>query len=409
MPLPPTEVSSSDEPFQLRSLTLSVYLPTFLFATGQGAIFPIIALFATDLGATVAFAALVVGLRGIGMMVFDVPAGMLIGRFGERYSMVIATALLFVVALSTTVSSSLLLYAAMVFILGSSWSIWMLARLSYVSERAPIAQRGRALALMGGTTRAGHFAGPAIGGVVGVLLGLEYVFWMHALLGALATGLMFLVIRGAEDRGAAGHGSMHGRLASVLVDHRRVFLTAGVYSIALQVLRSTREAVVPLWGEGIGLDAAEIGIIFTVSSFFGMILFYPVGVVMDRFGRKWIAVPSLAVLALAMFFVPVVDSFMGLMFVGILLGLGNGMSTGINMTLAADFSPPGSRGEFLGVWRLVSDVGTASGPGVVAAIAAASSLGAAAVATGGIGIVGALVMLFLVPEPLRRNRQARSP
>ena len=40
-----------------------------------------------------------------------------------------------------------------------------------------------------------------------------------------------------------------------------------------------------------------------------------------------------------------------------LSGLGNGFSTGIFMTLGGDFAPREGRGEFLGVWRLVGDVG----------------------------------------------------
>ncbi|MEX1103250.1 MAG: MFS transporter, partial [Dehalococcoidia bacterium] len=64
------------------------------------------------------------------------------------------------------------------------------------------------------------------------------------------------------------------------------------------------------------------------------------------------------------------------------------------------------RGEFLGVWRLITDVGTAGGPLVVGVLTAAASLGAASVATGGIGLVGAAIMLFFVPEPLHRARSA---
>lgn len=89
-------------PFRLSSLGLSVYLPTFLFAVGQGAIIPIIPQFATNVGATIALAALVVGLRGIGTMVFDVPSGILIGQFGERTAMLVGTALLVVVALGAS-------------------------------------------------------------------------------------------------------------------------------------------------------------------------------------------------------------------------------------------------------------------------------------------------------------------
>ena len=46
----------------------------------------------------------------------------------------------------------------------------------------------------------------------------------------------------------------------------------------------------------------------------------------------------------------------------LLAGLANGLSSGIVMTLGTDLAPPGRRGEFLGVWRLLTDAGSVLGP-----------------------------------------------
>jgi MFS family permease len=402
MPDAPNHATTPAPPFQIRSLGLSVYLPTFLFAVGQGAVIPTIPQFATNLGASVALAAVVVGLRGVGTMIFDIPAGVLVGRFGERYAMVIGTAALALVAVGASFSSSPLVFAAFVLVMGCAWSIWLLARLSYVSDRAPVEVRGRALSLIGGTNRMGNFVGPILGGVIGATVGLEYVFWLQAGVAVLASALMFVLIRDGD--GTELHsGSIYQRLATVVVDHRQIFMTAGVATIALQVLRNSRQAVIPLWGEQIGLDPAQIGLVFGLSSGVDMLLFYPVGVIMDRFGRKWVGVPCLIILAISMALIPATHSFATLMAVGLLAGFGNGMGAGIVMTLGADFSPVIGRGEFLGVWRLIGDIGTAGGPFVIGGLTAVLSLGAASMATGGIGIAGATVMYFLVAEPLKRR------
>ncbi|MDP1956997.1 MAG: hypothetical protein Q8J75_02310 [Rhodocyclaceae bacterium] len=60
-------VAQPQKEVTLRSIGLSVYLPTLLFAVGQGAVIPIVALAAKDLGAGVAMAGLIVALRGIGV------------------------------------------------------------------------------------------------------------------------------------------------------------------------------------------------------------------------------------------------------------------------------------------------------------------------------------------------------
>jgi hypothetical protein len=86
-----------------------------------------------------------------------------------------------------------------------------------------------------------------------------------------------------------------------------------------------------------------------------------------------------------------------------LTGLGNGMGAGIVMTLGADFSPVRSRAEFLGVWRLLSDMGQLGGPLVLSVVTGLATLGIASVATGVIGLAGALVMWRFVPETLQRR------
>ena len=110
-------------------------------------------------------------------------------------------------------------------------------------------------------------------------------------------------------------------------------------------------------------------------------------------------------MAVGLIILPLTNDFAAFLVVGMLTGLGNGFGAGINMTLGADFSPDVGRGEFLGVWRLISDVGQAGGPVVISVLAGVASLGVASVASGGIGFAGAALLLAFVPETLRLNRQ----
>ena len=60
------------------------------------------------------------------------------------------------------------------------------------------------------------------------------------------------------------------------------------------------------------------------------------------------------------------------------MGLGNGISAGIVMTLGADASPSKARAQFLAGWRLCSDLGNAAGPLLISAISAVATLAVAA-------------------------------
>ena len=393
--------------FKLTSLTFSVFVPTLLFSIGQGAVIPIIPLFARELGSTIAAAALIVALRGIGQLVFDLPAGIAVSRWGDKWAMVAGTALIGVVAIGASFSDSPVTLGAFIFLMGGGWAFWQLARLAYVSETTPIESRGRALSMTGGMNRIGNFIGPVIGGFLAEFYGYEAAFWAQAIAGGAAAAVMFIVVReGTRAIEIEGLG-IGGRIVDTVATHRGTYLRAGPPVIALGLLRQARQVFLPLWGrEELMLSDSQIGLIVGASFFIDAAIFFPVGMIMDSYGRKWALVPCLLTMAVGLVLLPLTTDFWGFMVIGAITGLGNGFGSGINMTLAADFSPAIGRGEFLGAWRLVSDVGQAGGPLVISALTGVGSLTLAAVASGGIGFAGALLVLLFVPETLRMHREA---
>jgi MFS family permease len=165
---------------------------------------------------------------------------------------------------------------------------------------------------------------------------------------------------------------------------------------------------VPLWGDSIGLDVSEIGYVTSISSAVDAAMFIPAGYSLDHWGRKWTGAPSLAILALSLALLPLTENFATLAAVGVLAGIGNGLSSGLVLTMGADIAPKDAAGEFLGVWRLITDSGGAGGPLAVGAIAQALALWSACFATAGIGVAGAAVMLLLVKDTADFHR-ARPP
>jgi MFS family permease len=399
--------AQGEQRFRLSSLTFSVYLPTIFFSIGQGAVIPIIPLFARELGSTVAAAALIVALRGIGQVVFDMPAGIAVSKWGDKWAMVAGTALIGVVALGASFSQSPAVLGALIFLMGGGWAFWQLARLAYVSEIVPLEHHGRALSMTGGMNRIGNFIGPVIGGFLAEFYGFEAAFWAQACAGLAAAATMFFVV-GESTRGVYAEGEGIGkRVIGTFVTHRGIYLRAGPPIITLGLLRQARQVFLPLWGsEELLLSEGQIGLIVGASFFIDAAIFFPVGMIMDSYGRKWALVPCLLTMAVGLLLLPLTTGFWGFMLIGMLTGLGNGFGSGINMTLAADFSPVAGRGEFLGAWRLVSDVGQAGGPIVISALTGLGSLAVAAVVSGSIGLAGAALVLLFVPESLRLHRDA---
>ena len=86
------------------------------------------------------------------------------------------------------------------------------------------------------------------------------------------------------------------------------------------------------------------------------------------------------------------------------LGVGNGLSSGILLTLGADVAPQDDPAPFLGSWRTLTDAGGALSPLLVSAIAAALSLSAATAVVGVIGLAGAVAFVRWVPRFVPRAR-----
>src|SRR5690606_19763240 len=111
----------------------------------QGAIYPVIALSARNLGASIAEAGLIVALVGVGSLINNIPASLLTARFGERLAMTSA-ALLAIIALLLCVSADTpLLFGTGVFMIGMAQSVFMLARQTYLTDAVPVSMRARAL------------------------------------------------------------------------------------------------------------------------------------------------------------------------------------------------------------------------------------------------------------------------
>lgn len=386
-----------------RSLLFSVYLPSFFMSICQGSILLVIPLFALDLGASAGIAALVFSLRGLGNMSSDVPAGYAAARLGDKYTMLVGIGVMAVTGVLASQANSPMQLAAAAFLFGASMATWLLARLTHISEAVPAHQRGKAISTMAGLQRFGNLIGPVGSGFIADQFGFGYVFAGVAIISAFA---FFLVIFSVKENKRGHHEespSMMAMVPHILSAHRRIFATAGLAILLLTVLRAGRQLLIPLWGESLGLDTADIGLIVGTAAAIDMTMFPIAGFMMDNWGRKYAAIACLGLLSMGISAVPFTFSFFTLMMAALLAGLGNGLGSGINMTLGADFAPPRERGEFLGVWRLMGDSGSFAGPIAMGYIANTFVLATAFSFTAGLGVIGILIMAILVAEPLKKT------
>ena len=395
-----------EKPFTRRSLILPIYIPAFFLSVSGGLLIPTFPLYAKSFDLSLSLIGLVIAMQGAGVLIGDVPAGILLERIGRKASMLIGAAVMTLCMLGVGLAHTFSELICYQLIAGIGSALWTIARYTYLTDIIPIPERGRSMAIFGGIGRIGTFLGPVIGGYVGVRYGLRAPFFLCATI--MATNFLFCLFFIVETKrpAAAGRRQLHlKQFINVLKAHYRPLLTAGSGHVCVQTLRAGRQIIIPLYGsEALGLDVQTVGVIFSISSFVDMSMFPVAGFIMDRFGRRYAIVPCFFIFATGMAMVPFTGSYGTLLIAVIVMGFGNGLGSGTMMTTGADLAPREGTGEFLGVWRFIGDVGRATGPVIVGGIADMSGLALSAVALAGIGYTAVAIFLWLVPETLRRRK-----
>ncbi len=384
-----TDGSTSGSDFRFRDIWLVAYGPSIVSAIGHGAIMPVLALRARDLGADVSVAAAIVALAGVGMLLASLPAGALVARIGERRALVAAGFLDAAAMAVAAVTDSIAALAASVLLSGACWSLFLIARQGFMIDAVPTSHRARAMSLLGGSYRVGVLIGPLLGAGLIRLTDLTSVFWLGAAMSVSASLLTASMPDLGEEKRAAATVSGHLAVWTVITSHRRVLATLGSAVVILGMSRSLRLSLLPLWADHLGLSASTTSLIFAGAAALDVAFMWPGGWLMDTRGRRVVAVPVVLSMAIACLLLPLTTSAASVACVMALIAAGNGLGSGIVMTLGADASPVEGRSQFLGAWRLCGDIGNTGGPLLVSAVAAVAPLATACVVMGMVALAGA--------------------
>ncbi|MGQ4599873.1 MFS transporter [Nocardia sp. R6R-6] len=388
---------------RLRSLTWTVFVPMVVYGIGSGAAAPMYALRALDLGASAGLAGVVVALSGLGMVLTDLPAGRIVAVIGERGAIAVGSVFGVGGVLAAIFAPNVAVLALGMVLNGAAGAVWGLARQTYLVAVVPAGDLGRAMSTLAGSMRLGFFCGPFLGAAMVHVLGPNGALWLQLASTALA-GVAMAAIRSAD---AAGATTARISLGAVMIEHRRTLGTLGLAALLTGAARAARLALLPLWAAHIGVSASTTSLVFGVAGAVDVLMSYPSGVWLDRYGRRATGVPSMILFAAGFGVLPFTSSVLGLCVAAVLLGLANGVSNGLIMTVGADVAPDAQRAEFLGAWRLTHDIGMFAGPVAVGAISAVTALGAAALALALAAAGGAYAMHRWFPGVIGHTPQRR--
>ena len=358
---------------RLVNLFLTLHLPAISIGLGMGLTAVVLPDLTKSLGEGVGAAIGVFVVYQAGTVVAPLPTGYLIDRFGRRTMLlagpVVVAISSFLIAYVAANEGSIVEFLAYRFIGGIGEQMWMLSRITVIADTAPQAQRGRQITSMFGVQQFGALAGPVLGGLAAVTLGLWVPFVLHGAIVLAAMVPSFLLQREtAPPRRPPGGDAPPASSWRELLVHPIpvVFLVQFLVNVTRGGVFGG--GVILIYGSfAYGLDALDLGWLRSLMAGVTIPMTFTAGFIMDRYGRKYTIVPGLALSGLAMLYLAYTwyaDLSDVAYFIGgfVAIHLAVTIISGNMQTLGADVAPPAARGRFFGFSRLIAQTGSLLSP-----------------------------------------------
>lgn len=347
---------------------------------GFGAIVPVVPLYAESFGVAATAIGLTIAVYGLARFLVNVPAGRLADSHGRRWTLALGGILTVAGNLACAAAPNYGVFLAARFLSGAGASMVLTGGQIVLADIAPPAVRGRVMATYQGVFLFAVGAGALPGGLLASHLGLRAPFLAYSSLAAVVTFLAWRHVPETRDlRGSTRPSAVLPASApsSSFKQQLRVFWeTPGLAWIGLVSFAAffSRTGglfnVVPVLAEDeMGLTPDQIGLGLGLVSIAGLLFTVPAGMLVDRYGRKPVIVPSTLISASAMLLFAFAPGFAWYILACAWWGFASGVSGAAPAAYAADTARAGQTASTLGAYRTIADSGYVLGPlllGVVA-------------------------------------------
>jgi MFS family permease len=382
---------------------------------GFGGIVPALALYARSFGVGQSAIGLAIAIYGLARFVVGVPVGQYADRAGRRAAL--ATGGL-VTAAGNLMCAYAPTYATFVmarFVAGAGAAFVLTTGLIVLADITEPSRRGRTMSIYQGVFLFAVGVGPLPGGLLAERFGLAAPFVAYAAAGALASLVAWFQIpetrhaaMSRRDGGAAAAPAFSTQVR--LMTGRIGFVLVGVISFMVVVARTGGlfNVIPVLARDRLALTTDRIGFGLALASLVGLALTYPAGVLVDRYGRKAVIVPSTLVSGVSLVLFLLAPSYAWFLAGCVAWSVATGISGAAPAAYAADVAPAGMNAAAMSTYRAVSDLGYVVGPIALGAITdvfgARTALAITAVMLG----IAALVFAQFAPESYRSRMPAAS-
>ena len=395
------------------SRTILIWMCILIAANqlGFGAVVPVIALYAEDFDVSQTAIGLTIAIYGLARFLINVPAGQLAGKVGRKSTLAAGGAITVAGTILCALAPNYENFLIARFIAGAGGAFVLTGGQIVLADIATPQNRGRVMAIYQGVFVFAVGAGSFPGGWLATHVGLSSPFWANAGLAALVTVLAVVFVPETKPDASSASQSHQTRAqpakpgflqqAHVLAATPGFLLISIVSFVAVFARTGGLFNVIPLLAENdIGLAPDQIGFGIGMISVVGLLLVYPSGILVDRFGRKAVIVPSAILSAAAMMLFAFAGSLTTFLIASFFWSVSTGVAGAAPAAYAADLAPRDMIAPAMSIYRTVADLGYVVGPLLLGAISDLQSPELALAFTAALLLMSAIVFGMRAPESL---------
>jgi MFS family permease len=346
-------------------------------ALGFGMVVPVLPLFARSFGVGLGTLGLVNVVFGGTRFAFGIVGGLVVDRFGERACTIAG---LLIVSLSSYAAGLAGSFPQLVLARGfggAGSALFINGLMNRILRIIEPEAMGRATGAFRSSFLVGIGAGPIFGGVIADRFGLAAPFHFYATGLLVSATIAWVVMAGQEGIGEGERKSPLQALREagpLLRDYRYVIALLATF-VGWWTISGPAQVVGPIFAEDVlGLSSGQIGLAVTMLSVGEILILLVAGRAADKFGRRAVLVPSLAVATVATALLGRIDAtpwayFPLMVAIGASIAAGGTASGG----LLADSIPRSGSGAAVGVNQMAGDLGYLTSPSAIGAMADATS------------------------------------
>src|SRR5882724_569154 len=375
---------------------------------GFGGIVPVLALYSRSFGVSQSAIGVAIAVYGLARFLVAMPAGRLADGLGRRPVLALGG---LVTAAGNLLCAYAPTFAALVagrFVAGAGAALVLISGQIVLTDITTPARRGRTMATYQGVFLFAVSIGPLPGGLLAEHYGLRAPFLAYAFAGVLAAALAWVFIPETKSVGDPGVSETPPvpflSQVRILTGHTGFMLVSLVRFMNAVARTGGLFNVIPLLAhDRLALNADRIGLGLALASLVGLVVIYPSGVLVDRYGRKSVIVPATVMAGISLVLFLLVPSYAWFLAGCVAWSVAAGVGGAAPAAYAADVAPPGMNAAAMSGFRMLADLGYVVGP---IALGLATDLAGADATLGGTALLlAATALLFarFAPETHRRE------